>query len=124
MQNVFRDSSWSRGSLWAQHMDPSTLTAQESSLPLSTSVLSPEPKAHNSWCCAVEALCSVSAIDTLLSNFLEPLQGPAIATQTDGVLGRVHCSLNINTETGRLSARRPNLQNQPSGDKDIYHVRG
>jgi len=24
--------------------------------------------------------------------------------------GRVHCSLNINTETGRLSARRPNLQ--------------
>lgn len=23
---------------------------------------------------------------------------------------RVHCSLNINTETGRLSARRPNLQ--------------
>lgn len=24
--------------------------------------------------------------------------------------GRIHCSLNINTETGRLSARRPNLQ--------------
>ena len=23
---------------------------------------------------------------------------------------RVHCSLNLNTETGRLSARRPNLQ--------------
>ena len=23
--------------------------------------------------------------------------------------GRVHCSLNLNTETGRLSARRPNL---------------
>lgn len=23
---------------------------------------------------------------------------------------RVHCSININTETGRLSARRPNLQ--------------
>ncbi len=24
--------------------------------------------------------------------------------------GRVHCSININTETGRLSARRPSLQ--------------
>ena len=71
---------------------------------------------------AVEQLCSVSAIDTLLSNFLQPLQGPAIASQKDGVLDRVHCSLNINTETGRLSARRPNLQNQPAGDKDSYKV--
>jgi DNA polymerase-1 len=24
--------------------------------------------------------------------------------------GRIHCSININTETGRLSARIPNLQ--------------
>ena len=64
----------------------------------------------------------MSAIDTLLSNFLQPLQGPAIASQKDGVLHRVHCSLNINTETGRLSARRPNLQNQPAGDKDSYKV--
>ena len=37
--------------------------------------------------------------------------------------GRVHCSLNINTETGRLSARKPNLQNQPALDKDIYKIR-
>lgn len=36
---------------------------------------------------------------------------------------RVHCSLNINTETGRLSARRPNLQNQPALEKDRYKVR-
>ena len=35
---------------------------------------------------------------------------------------RVHCSLNINTETGRLSARRPNLQNQPALEKDRYKV--
>jgi DNA polymerase-1 len=35
---------------------------------------------------------------------------------------RVHCSLNINTETGRLSARRPNLQNQPALEKDLYKV--
>jgi DNA polymerase I-like protein with 3'-5' exonuclease and polymerase domains len=30
---------------------------------------------------------------------------------------RVHCSLNLNTETGRLSSRRPNLQNQPALEK-------
>ena len=29
----------------------------------------------------------------------------------------------MNTETGRLSARRPNLQNQPALDKDQYRVR-
>ena len=57
---------------------------------------------------AVEALIRVAAIDTLRSNFLEPLQGAAIATTGgDGQLGRIHCSLNINTETGRLSCRRP-----------------
>ena len=38
------------------------------------------------------------------------------------MLARVHCSLNINTETGRLSARRPNLQNQPALEKDRYKV--
>jgi hypothetical protein len=31
-------------------------------------------------CTAVDALCEVSAIDTLLSNFIRPLQGGAIAT--------------------------------------------
>lgn len=67
---------------------------------------------------AVDSLCEVSAIDTLLSNFLCPLQGDAISTPD----GRVHCSLNINTETGRLSARRPNLQNQPALEKDRYKV--
>lgn len=30
---------------------------------------------------------------------------------------------NLNTETGRLSARRPNLQNQPALEKDIYKIR-
>ena len=79
----------------------------------------------------MDALCEVSAIDTLLSNFIIPLQGDAIATRLlDGDneqgasrLGRVHCSLNINTETGRLSARRPNLQNQPALEKDRYKAR-
>lgn len=36
---------------------------------------------------------------------------------------RIHCSLNVNTETGRLSARRPNLQNQPALEKDQYKIR-
>ena len=31
--------------------------------------------------------------------------------------------MNINTETGRLSARKPNLQNQPALDKDTYKIR-
>ena len=36
---------------------------------------------------------------------------------------RVHCSLNFNTETGRLSSRSPNLQNQPALEKDTYKIR-
>ena len=32
------------------------------------------------------------------------------------------CSLNLNTETGRLSARKPNLQNQPAMDKVYAHA--
>jgi len=38
--------------------------------------------------------------------------------------GRLHTSMNINTETGRLSSRRPNLQNQPALEKDRYKIRG
>ncbi len=72
-------------------------------------------------CSAVDALCELGAIDTLLSNFIKPLQGSEIATRdSNGNLDRIHCSLNINTETGRLSARRPNLQNQPALEKDRY----
>jgi hypothetical protein len=103
----------------------------------------------------VDALCEHNAIDTLLSNFILPLQDDQIstvdpATNKVGRLSaswqchrllwllssrrlpklkviltaqaRVHCSLNINTETGRLSARRPNLQNQPALEKDRYRV--
>ncbi|RVW42895.1 DNA polymerase I A, chloroplastic/mitochondrial [Vitis vinifera] len=43
--------------------------------------------------------------------------------EISGKNGRIHCSLNINTETGRLSARRPNLQNQPALEKDRYKIR-
>ncbi|CAN1768174.1 DNA polymerase I B, chloroplastic/mitochondrial [Linum perenne] len=70
-------------------------------------------------CHAIASLCEVCSIDSLISNFILPLQESNIS----GKNGRVHCSLNINTETGRLSARRPNLQNQPALEKDRYKIR-
>ncbi|KAL0864479.1 hypothetical protein Bca101_043597 [Brassica carinata] len=70
-------------------------------------------------CHAIASLCEVCSIDALISNFILPLQGSNVS----GKDGRVHCSLNINTETGRLSARRPNLQNQPALEKDRYKIR-
>ncbi|XP_027341576.1 DNA polymerase I A, chloroplastic/mitochondrial-like isoform X2 [Abrus precatorius] len=70
-------------------------------------------------CHAIAALCEVCSIDSLISNFILPLQGHNISGKDQ----RVHCSININTETGRLSARRPNLQNQPALEKDRYKIR-
>ncbi|XP_057951031.1 DNA polymerase I A, chloroplastic/mitochondrial isoform X2 [Malania oleifera] len=70
-------------------------------------------------CHAIAALCQMCSIDSLISNFILPLQGSDVS----GKNGRIHCSLNINTETGRLSARRPNLQNQPALEKDRYKIR-
>ncbi|KAJ4745777.1 DNA polymerase I [Rhynchospora pubera] len=70
-------------------------------------------------CHAIAALCEVCSIDSLISNFILPLQGDHISCHN----GRIHCSLNINTETGRLSARTPNLQNQPALEKDRYKIR-
>ncbi|XP_042509273.1 DNA polymerase I A, chloroplastic/mitochondrial-like [Macadamia integrifolia] len=78
-----------------------------------------EGKEGREACHAVAALCEVCSIDSLISNFILPLQGYHIS----GKDGCVHCSLNINTETGRLSARRPNLQNQPALEKDRYKIR-
>jgi len=52
-------------------------------------------------CEAIAALVGVGAIDTMLSNFILPLQENADTTS------RIHCSLNLNTETGRLSSRAP-----------------
>ncbi|TVU43034.1 hypothetical protein EJB05_09465 [Eragrostis curvula] len=70
-------------------------------------------------CHAIAALCEICSIDSLISNFILPLQGAHIACAK----GRIHCSLNINTETGRLSARTPNLQNQHALEKDRYKIR-
>jgi len=53
----------------------------------------------------------------MLGNFILPLQVNVDAAS------RVHCSLNLNTETGRLSSRQPNLQNQPALEKDRYRIR-
>lgn len=68
-------------------------------------------------CRAIGALASISQVETMISSFLLPLQ--ALADER----GRIHCSLNLNTETGRLSSRKPNLQNQPALEKDQYKVR-
>jgi len=70
-------------------------------------------------CHAIAALCEISSIDKLISSFILPLQGGNISCKD----GRIHCSLNINTETGRLSARIPNLQAQPAHEKDRYKIR-
>ena len=59
----------------------------------------------------------MNSLETMLNTFILPLQSVADAEQ------RVHCSLNLNTETGRLSSRSPNLQNQPALEKDVYFIR-
>jgi DNA polymerase-1 len=68
-------------------------------------------------CEAMYQLIKLAGIEITISTFIDPLT--VMPDQND----RVHCSLNLNTETGRLSARKPNLQNQPSMDKDSYKIR-
>ncbi|PNT66686.1 hypothetical protein BRADI_3g15620v3 [Brachypodium distachyon] len=70
-------------------------------------------------CHAIAALFETRSIAKLISSFIVPLQEDHISCKE----GRIHCSLNINTETGRLSARTPNLQNQPALEKDRYKIR-
>jgi len=68
-------------------------------------------------CVALYSLTTIGSIDTMIANFITSLQ--TLADHDS----RVHCSMNLNTETGRLSARRPNLQNQPALEKDTYQIR-
>jgi len=68
-------------------------------------------------CEALASLLAIGSIDTMIATFLTPLQEFA------DVDSRVHCALNLNTETGRLSSRKPNLQNQPALEKDKYKIR-
>lgn len=58
---------------------------------------------------AMDTLLQVIAMESLRTGFLQVLIGAATEQS------RVHPELNINTETGRLSCRNPNLQNQPVG---------
>ncbi|KAK2080515.1 hypothetical protein QBZ16_000368 [Prototheca wickerhamii] len=77
-------------------------------------------------CAAVDALVDVGAVDTLLSNFILPLQQDAIAKPgglEEARAARAGRPEPLGLATGRLSARRPNLQNQPALEKDRYGVR-
>ncbi|EKX35753.1 hypothetical protein GUITHDRAFT_79451 [Guillardia theta CCMP2712] len=67
-------------------------------------------------CEALGFLLESENVEKLLSTFLIPL--PEMTDQH----GRIHTALNLNTETGRLSSKRPNLQNQPALEKDVYKV--
>jgi DNA polymerase I len=77
------------------------------------------PEAAREACARIGDLLAISAIDTVVETFIKPLAAAASADAAS----RVHCSLNLNTETGRLSARRPNLQNQPSLERDRFKIR-
>ena len=68
-------------------------------------------EAGRAACEAIDALNTANSIETMLGTFILPLQ------EMVDPHGRIHCSLNLNTETGRLSSRRPNLQNQPALEK-------
>ena len=68
-------------------------------------------------CVALFSLTAIGSIDTMIANFLTSLQYLADHDS------RVHGSINLNTETGRLSSRKPNLQNQPALEKDKYQIR-
>jgi hypothetical protein len=75
------------------------------------------PVAAQQVTAALAKVVALDACSTLIETFLRPL--PEMVSPLD----RIHCSLNINTETGRLSSRRPNLQNQPALEKDVYKIR-
>lgn len=77
------------------------------------------PEAATEGVARIGDLLTISSIDTVVETFLKPLEYSASSSSDS----RVHCSLNLNTETGRLSARRPNLQNQPSLERDRFGIR-
>ena len=66
----------------------------------------------------LNTILKLKSTETLLNTFIVSLMD-----QIDKKDGRIHSSLNINTETGRLSSRKPNLQNQPALEKDVYKTR-
>jgi len=57
---------------------------------------------------ALAALVRRQEVEAVLSGFLRPLHSHVAD-------GRVHAYMNLNTETGRLSCRQPNLMGEPLG---------
>ena len=57
----------------------------------------------------VGALWQWRRIESRLSGFLKPLQSASCE-------GRVYPQINLNTMTGRVSTRNPNLQGEPTGE--------
>ncbi|CAD7957605.1 unnamed protein product [Amoebophrya sp. A120] len=66
----------------------------------------------------LEALMKAKQAQSMLAYFIKPLK--ALASDSRG---RIHPSLMLDTSTGRLACRAPNLQNQPALDKDVYQIR-
>eukprot|EP00392_Amoebophrya_sp_AT5.2_P007223 g7237.t1 len=66
----------------------------------------------------LDNLIKAKQAQAMLTYFIKPLRTLAA---NDG--GRIHPSLMLDTSTGRLACRSPNLQNQPALDKDVYQVR-
>ena len=58
---------------------------------------------------AVQALRNGLALNKQMNTYIEPFKSVHMDKQC-----RIHSSFNLNTETGRLSSRNPNLQNLPS----------
>lgn len=50
-------------------------------------------------------------------NFIIPLQDCV------DINGRIHSTLQLNTNTGRITSRNPNLLNQPASEKDVFKIR-
>lgn len=62
---------------------------------------------------AMRSLWHWRRLESRLSGFLKPL----LSVSTGG---RVYPDLNLNTATGRLSTRNPNLQGEPTGGDDEH----
>lgn len=58
---------------------------------------------------SIKALVEARTINTMIGTFFENLRRSVAPVAPLGD-GRIHASLNLNTETGRLSCKNPNLQ--------------